>query len=365
MKRTIFCLMLACVAGCGGDSANNTSATATGNQQSTTEVAKFDAPAVDIFAASAEGKLEIVKQHIAAGTDINQPKTGDELKNTPLMLAAVFGRTEVAKTLIDAKANLDLQDKDGSTALHKSALFCHEEIVKELLANGADKDIKNKDGSVALTLVQGPFGDIKGLVFKPASEPLDYEHIQATRPKIAVLLGGSATPDENINLTDLVPEQVKVKEMFDAVVKGDVELVKKHIANGVNLNERNPNGDKMTALILAAFLGRTEIAKALIDAGADLNVQDKDRATALINSSFMAHEEIVRELIEGGADLSLKNKDGYTAVGVVRSDFEDVEGIYQLLDEAVFKRLGEPLDFQRIKVTRPVIFQMLRNADSN
>ena len=54
---------------------------------------------MDVFKAAGEGNLEALKQHIAAGTDLNQ-LTPDGQKTTPLMVAAAFGRVEAAKALI-------------------------------------------------------------------------------------------------------------------------------------------------------------------------------------------------------------------------------------------------------------------------
>ena len=184
MKRVIVCLLLASVAGCGSEP----------SQQSGQESVKPAPPAVDIFTAAGEGNLEAVKQHIAAGTDLNQ-RAPDDQKSTPLMIASTFGRVEAAQALIAAKVNLDLQNKDGNTALSIAAFLCHTDIVQALLKKGANKNIRNKDGITALDGVQLPWDVSKpvyevlnGIFFQPAGMPLDYERIEATRPRIAKML---------------------------------------------------------------------------------------------------------------------------------------------------------------------------------
>jgi ankyrin repeat protein len=54
--------------------------------------------------------------------------------------------------------------------------------------------------------------------------------------------------------------------------------------------------------------------QALIGAGADLNLQDKDGFTALIRAAANDHTATVQTLIGAGADLNLQNKDGFTAL---------------------------------------------------
>ena len=158
------------------------------------ETSKPAPPNVDVFKAAGDGNLEALKQHIAAGTDLNQ-RTPDDQKGTLLITAAALGRVEVAKALIEAKAALDLQNKDGSTALHTAAFLCHLEIVEALLKAGADKAIKTNTGATALDGAQAPWDDMKPIydflntkLYKPIGMPLDYDRIQQTRPKIAELL---------------------------------------------------------------------------------------------------------------------------------------------------------------------------------
>src|SRR4051812_32111203 len=99
--------------------------------------ASTSAPDVDIHTAVVSGNKEALLQHIKAGTNLDErdPFGG----SSPLISAAVFGKTEEAKILIEAGADLNFQNNDGSTALHSAAFFCRPEIVKMLLDKGANK----------------------------------------------------------------------------------------------------------------------------------------------------------------------------------------------------------------------------------
>ena len=149
-------------------------------------------PQVDIHTAVMTGNLEVVQQHIAAGSNINvkDPFGG----SSPLISASVFGKPEIAKALINAGANLNVQNNDGSTALHTAAFFCRPEIVKMLLDRGADKTIKNNYNSTPYETVAAPFSEVKPVydmmvnALAPMGLKLDYAYLEKTRPEIAAVL---------------------------------------------------------------------------------------------------------------------------------------------------------------------------------
>jgi len=116
-------------------------------------------PDLDIHTAVVTGNEEALRQHIQAGSNLNErdPFGG----SSPLISAGVFGQTEMARILLDAGVDIDFQNNEGSTALHTAAFFCRPEIVKMLLESGADKTIRNKYNATAYEMVAGPFADVK------------------------------------------------------------------------------------------------------------------------------------------------------------------------------------------------------------
>lgn len=151
-----------------------------------------DKPKVDIHTAVLTGNLEAVKQHIEAGTDIDEKEPFGG--STPLISAATFGKPEIVKMLIDAGADLSIKNNDGSTALHSAAFFCHVEIVQMLIDADADKTIKNNFGATPRETVMGPFSDIKPFYemmqqqLGPMGLQLDMAQLEKTRPVIAMML---------------------------------------------------------------------------------------------------------------------------------------------------------------------------------
>ncbi len=127
---------------------------------------------------------------------------------------------------------------------------------------------------------------------------------------------------------------------------GDVAAIRKHVAEGADLEARDRAG--RTPLHVAAFASEEEAVRALAEAGADLNAlehraydivtiaavaDDLDmvdlsltlgagagnvtspyEGTALIAAAHLGHHEVVARLIEGGAPLDHVNNLNWTAL---------------------------------------------------
>ena len=79
------------------------------------------------------------------------------------------------------------------------------------------------------------------------------------------------------------------------------------------MNVQDKDG-KIAALLCGLKEGHLEVVKALVRAGAKLNVPDKGWRTALISASTKGHLDIVKASIAAGAELNLQNEDGPTAL---------------------------------------------------
>lgn len=197
---------LAFLSGCGGTEssapvespaqrpiveASATSETAPTAEQGSSDVTA-NAPEESVNTAAYNGNVEALKQHVAAGSDLNEPDPTSG--STALITAATFDKREAVKVLIEGGADLNLQNREGSTPLHTASFLCRIEIVEMLLKAGANKEAMNKVGSTALNGVEGPFEQMKpiydllGVVLGPLGLKLDYERIKSTRPKIAEML---------------------------------------------------------------------------------------------------------------------------------------------------------------------------------
>ena len=154
--------------------------------------AEIDTPEMNIHAAVLAGDLEVVRQHIKAGSNINEkePMSG----STPLISAATFGKTDIAEALIEAGADLTITNNDGTTPLHSAAFFCRVEIVQLLIDINADKNLRNNFGATPRETVMGPFAEIEPIYemmqqqLSPLGMQLDMAQLEKTRPVIAMML---------------------------------------------------------------------------------------------------------------------------------------------------------------------------------
>ncbi|KAI4816216.1 hypothetical protein KUCAC02_008551 [Chaenocephalus aceratus] len=152
----------------------------------------------------------------------------------------------------------NMADGNGNTALHYSVSHSHFAIVKKLLdAEVCNVDHQNKAG------------------YTP------------------IMLAALAAVES--------PEELRVVEQL--FTKGDVNAKASQAGQ--------------TALMLAVSHGRTDMVRALLDRGADVNLQDDEGSTALMCSSEHGHAHIVRLLLaQDHCDATLNDSDDSTALSI-------------------------------------------------
>lgn len=166
---------------------NKMSAQGNDVEQSTTKT-----PNIDLQTAVLTDNVKAIEQHILAGSNLNEKEQFGG--STPLITASVFGKTRIAELLINAGADLNIQNNDGSTALITAAFFCRPEIVKMLLEKNADKTLKNNYGQTAYESVSGSFDSVKsayegiGKMLEPMGLNLDHAYLKKIRPEIGKML---------------------------------------------------------------------------------------------------------------------------------------------------------------------------------
>ena len=108
-----------------------------------------------LIVASTIGDLKIVKYLLDNGADINAK---DDSNVTALIGASSSGHLEIVQYLVeiekDEKVDIDAKDNDGWTALMWASRIGNLGMVDCLIKNNAKVNIENKDGQTALDLAK-------------------------------------------------------------------------------------------------------------------------------------------------------------------------------------------------------------------
>jgi len=213
--------------------------------------------------------------------------------------AAKSGDLPAVRKLIAARADVNIADNDGSTALLWAAYESDIEMTRVLIAAGAKPDRANRYGVTPL-LQASRTGDVATMdALLKAGADASLAHPEGETPLMA------------------------------ASRSGQVEAVRLLLARKVNVNAADRYQEE-TALMWAAAEGHGEVVTALLDAGANPNLKarvnpltDRKNAdhptggfTALMWAARNGSDDVVKRLVKGGADMTLKNGDGATA-GVI------------------------------------------------
>ncbi|MHC4620631.1 MAG: ankyrin repeat domain-containing protein [Planctomycetota bacterium] len=227
-----------------------------------------------LIQAAEKGDIQTVQTLLDTGSGVKANVNVEQTNGTTaLMVAAQNGHMEIVKALLEAKADVNIQRKtDGVTALWMAAQNGHVEVVKLLLESKADVNVKDKTyGATALMMAaQKGHTDI-----------------------VKLLLENKA----DVNAKD---KTNGVTTLYIAAQKGHADIVKALLEKGADVNAANTYGT--TALMVACEIGHTDIVKALLEAKADMNIQRKnDGVTALKVAEENGHTEIVELLKKAGA----------------------------------------------------------------
>jgi len=99
--------------------------------------------------------------------------------------------------------------------------------------------------------------------------------------------------------------------------RGHVDVARMLVERGADVSVQAEYG--RTALHLALFGGHVDVARMLVERGADVSVQAEDGWTALHWASYKGHVDVARMLVERGADVSVQAEDGWTALHLALS----------------------------------------------
>lgn len=205
----------------------------------------------------------LVKKLLAAGAD---PNKANRYGATPLSEAAVTGNLAIIRALLKAGADVNAANSQGQTALMVVARSANVEAARELIKHGADVNaVEQWRGQTALI----------------------WAAAQSQPEMVELLLAHGADPDAR-SWVNRWERQITAEPRYSF----------------------RPTGG-LSALIYAAREGCIRCVAALLAAGADIDQTDGEGSTALLVALLNLHFDLARLLIEAGANVNKWDLRGY------------------------------------------------------
>eukprot|EP00296_Roombia_truncata_P007712 JP446163.1.p1 GENE.JP446163.1~~JP446163.1.p1 ORF type:complete len:486 (+),score=101.85 JP446163.1:91-1458(+) len=85
---------------------------------------------------------------------------------------------------------------------------------------------------------------------------------------------------------------------------------------------KKDNLSQSTPLHTAAYFGHSDVVKQLMQAGADINAEDRIQRTPLHCATINGHSDVVKQLIQAGADINAKDCFGKTPLNLAEGNKE-------------------------------------------
>lgn len=295
---------------------------------------------MDLVQAVHDGNEDRIRTLVSEAKKSDLNKRGPN-KGTALMVASSAGNIPVARMLIEAGADLDLQDSDDQTALMFAICGQQDAVVDLLLDAGARADIENwlafdfavrfgtprmvkrlielgadvnrRDGDDAPPLLEAVNRGSRDLVEMLIAAGADL-HATACGGQTAVSLAASGRNPELFDL--LLKKGCPIGPALNgAIYSRNADAVKRLIKLGANVNEQDRQFG-YTPLSTATDVGDAKLAKMLIDAGADVGARDFMGQTPLHNAAMNGRTSVMKVLMDAGGETEAQTKDGDTVLMV-------------------------------------------------
>lgn len=192
-----------------------------------------------------------------------------------LIQAVKLGCACQVKKLLLLKADSNVQDEQGNTALHWAIKNGHDRLIRLLISHKVELNLQDDYGDTPLILLAQQKYNGQLLKLIQAGAKLD---VQNNSGKTALML---------------------------AACYGRAVLKRTALTGAQAENE---------AICVVSEYGDEKSVKVLLDAGADVNIQDNFGETALMWVSKKGDFSIAKILLEGFADYNMKNNEGYNAL---------------------------------------------------
>jgi ankyrin repeat protein len=228
---------------------------------------------------------------------------------TRLLAAAGKGDAAAVDAILDEHPAIidDLGALPGNTGRRTALHFGsgHEAVVRTLVERGANPNIRDEGDNACPIHFAAERGDLAvvKLLVEHGADPIG----AGTMHELDVL-GWAVCFDYamHLDVARYLLEHGARHTVLSAVAMGDAAAVRRLAALGANLNLRmDRTNHRRTPLHLAVVKKQPASLAALVELGADLNLEDAVGLTPLDHAALNGESEMTRQLVDAGASTSL------------------------------------------------------------
>ena len=247
---------------------------------------------------------------------------------------AFWGTASDLRALLDGGLSADATQGDVSLLM---MAVPDVEKVSLLLSRGANVKYRAPSGYDALTVAASYRGSSVAM-------------------KLLLDAGADAEP----------PDGVKVKNspLLLASMSGDIDAVTLLLSRGAKPNPR-PNASGSSPLAEAITFGRADVVRALISAGAKVDLVERTGVNLLHWATITNRAELIPQLSKAGVDINAIDEHGYTPLMYAATiDFGDTATLEALLaagaDRSILNEQGRTARAQALYLKHARLAQALR-----
>ncbi|KAJ5957538.1 hypothetical protein N7501_011817 [Penicillium viridicatum] len=263
-------------------------------------------------AASSIGNSVIVQLLLDQGADVNMQ---GGLYGHPLQAASIRGHEKVVQQLLARGAKIKLEGGLYTDALYAASAEGHVNVVRILVEHGAD--VNTRGGIHVNALQETPLQDHKDILQQLLARTAKVSLQNGLDSNALALSSGEGRKTQNSfkeKLKAIAEDSFYGNALHVASIGNRSEMMKIVDAARIDsyyIGASLGSHDGSTLLAVASFKGHIEVARSLVDQGADITAAAKDGATPLSMASHEGQVEVVKFLLENGADVNTKTRGGF------------------------------------------------------
>ncbi len=266
----------------------------------------------EVIRAVKRGDIQAVETQLDNGGNVNAAQNDG---TTALAWAVYHNNDDLIDLLVNYGdgADVNAPNEYGVNPLHLACMNQNADIVSKLLRAGAEPNNNKWTGETPLMTCAntGTLEAVRALLDNGAN----VNAAESTQLQTALMWAAAERYPEVVAL--LIERGANVHAVSKLIPEAEPFHVETPGSMGLNfahtLRFREYTGG-FTALLFAAQQGDVESARLLLDAGADIDFATEEEGSALVIAAAAGHEDLAKFLLERGANPNIKDAYGLTAL---------------------------------------------------